>query len=124
MSTLSEHTGNGNPIETRLHAEDTKEQIDSLLQHFDVLPSRFDRFLFKYIYVFLIGNFFLQELLGIPILLLGNSSFSIRLVLLASGSGVLLTVAFISVVWRFNVWRWRTPKMLCDLIEKKRIDVP
>ena len=64
MSTLSEHTGNGNPPATSLHVEDIKEQIDDLLQHFDVLPSRFDRILFKYTYVFLIGNFFLQELTG------------------------------------------------------------
>jgi hypothetical protein len=43
MSTLSEHTGNGNPTATSLQREDTKEQIDGVLQHFDVLPSRFDR---------------------------------------------------------------------------------
>ncbi len=59
MSTLGEHTENENPTVTSLKREDTKEQIDGLLQHFDVLPSRFDRFLFKYIYVFLIGLFFL-----------------------------------------------------------------
>jgi hypothetical protein len=52
MSTLSKHTGNGNPTATSLQPKDTKEQIDGVLQRFDVLPSRFDRFLFKYIYVY------------------------------------------------------------------------
>ena len=42
----------------------------------------------------------------------------------ASEIGVLITATFISVVWRFNVWRSRTPKSLYDLVEKKRIDVP
>src|SRR6266566_9204528 len=124
MSTLSEHTGNGTPTETSLQRGDTKDKIDDLLQHFDVLPSRFDRFLFKYIYVLLIGNFFLGELLLIPILLLSNSSFQIGKFLLGSGFDVLLLVTFISILWRFNVWRLRTPKTLRDLIEKKRIYIP
>jgi hypothetical protein len=124
MSTLGEHTENENPTVTSLKRGDTKEQIDSLLQHFDVLPSRFDRFLFKYIYVFLIGNFFLGELLFIPIYLLGSSSIPIVELLLGSGFDVLITVMFISVFWRFDVWRLRTPKTLYDLIEKKRIYVP
>jgi hypothetical protein len=46
MSTLGEHTGDGNPIVTSLQREDAKEQIDGLLQHFDVLPSTLDRFIF------------------------------------------------------------------------------
>src|SRR2546429_9794006 len=73
MSPLSEHTGNGNPTETRLQREETKEQIDGLLQHFDVLPSRFDRFLFRYIYVYLLGLFFLAQLLNLIYLLARNS---------------------------------------------------
>ena len=36
MSTLSEHTGNGSPTATSLQREDTKEQIDGVLQHFVV----------------------------------------------------------------------------------------
>jgi len=48
MSTLSEHTGNGNPTATRLQQEDTKGRIDGVLRNFDVLPSRFDRFIFRY----------------------------------------------------------------------------
>ncbi len=63
MSTLSEHTGNGSPTETSLQREETKEQIDGLLQHFDVLPSKLDQFIFKHIYIFLIGLFFPIELL-------------------------------------------------------------
>jgi len=33
-------------------------------------------------------------------------------------------VATISVIWRFNVWRSRTPKTLRDLLENKRISLP
>jgi hypothetical protein len=123
MSTSGEHTGNGIPIETSLKREHATQQIDSLLQHFDVLPSRFDRFLFKYISVLLIGDFFLSALLNF-VILLGTGSFPIGEFLLGSGFDVLSTAAIISVVWRFNVWRLRTPKTLYDLIEKKRINVP
>jgi hypothetical protein len=124
MSALGKHTGNENPTVTSLKRGDTKEQIDSILQHFDVLPSKFDRFLFKYTYVYLIGLFFLSELILIPLFLLGYLSFQIGYFLVGSGQLVLLLVTFISVVWRFNVWRLRTPKTLYDLIEKKRIYVP
>jgi hypothetical protein len=124
MSTLGEPTGNENPPVTSLKRGDTKERIDGILQHFDVLPSKFDRFLFKYIYVLLIGYFFLFELILIPLFLLGNISFQIGDFLLGSGLNVLILVTFISVLWRFNVWRLRTPKTLYDFIEKKRIYVP
>jgi hypothetical protein len=56
MSTLSEHTGNGNPTESSRQREDTKAQLDGVLQQFDVLPSRIDRVLFKYIYVYQYGE--------------------------------------------------------------------
>jgi hypothetical protein len=122
MSTLSEHTGNGNPPATRLQREDTKEHIDGVLQHFDVLPSRFDRFLFKYIYVYLIGLFFLDELLFI--IFLGISSqLQVGRVLLGGGSNALIVVGSILVIWPFNVWRLRSPKTLRDLFEKKRLSL-
>jgi hypothetical protein len=73
MSTLSEHTGNRNPTATSRQQEDTKAQLDGVLQHFDVLPSRLDRFLFKYIYVYMFGLLFLAQLLTI-ISLLDSSS--------------------------------------------------
>jgi len=122
MSPLSEHTGNGNSTETRLQREETKEQIDGLLQHFDVLPSRFDRFLFRYIYVYLLGLFFLAQLLNLIYLLARNSQ--VGGALQAVGLSVLPMVATISVIWRFNVWRSRTPKTLRDLLENKRISLP
>src|ERR1700693_1908540 len=53
MSTLSERTGNGTPTETSRQREETKEQIDGMLQQFDVLSSRVDRGIFTYIYVYL-----------------------------------------------------------------------
>src|SRR6266480_2788982 len=68
MSTLSEHTGNGNSTETSLQLEDTKEQIYGVLQHFDVLPSSFDRFMFRSISVYLIGLLFGELLTISPII--------------------------------------------------------
>jgi hypothetical protein len=127
MSTLSEHKGNGNSTETSLQPKNTKEQIDGLLQHFDVLPSRFDRFIFKYIYVYLIGLFFLAPLLILLYIfpLIISSQFPAREFLLeAVGIPALFVLAFILTIWRFNVWRLRTPKTLRDLLEKKRIYLP
>ncbi len=127
ISTLSEHTGNGNPPATSLQPEDTKKQIDGILQHFDVLPSRFDRFLFKYISVYLIGLFFLNTFLYIlTTFLLGNSSaFQITGDFIeAAGIGASIMAGFILVIWLFNVWRSSVPKTLRDLFEKKRIYVP
>jgi len=123
MSTLSEHTGNGNPPATHLQPKDTKEQIDSVLQHFDVLPSSFDRFLFKYIYVYLLGLFVPAELLSIISLLATNTQIE-GVLLRGVGFGVPPLVAIILGIWRFNVWRVRPPKTLRDLIEKKRIALP
>jgi hypothetical protein len=117
MSTLSEHTGNGTPTATSQQREDTKEQIESILQHFDVLPSKLDRFIFKYIYVYLIGFFFPMELLFI-ISLLGRNP-QVGDVLLQGGVGVLSVVIIILFIWSFNVWRLSTPETLRDLLEKK-----
>jgi hypothetical protein len=123
MSTLSEHTGNGKPPETRRQREGTKEQLDDLLQHFDVLPSRVDRFLFKYIYVYLISLFFLAELLIILSLLARNLQVG-GVLLQGVGLGVPPLLVIILVIWRFNIWRGRTPKTLRDLLKEKRIALP
>src|SRR6266496_2825419 len=120
MSTLSEHTGNGNSTETSLQLEDTKEQIYGVLQHFDVLPSSFDRFMFRSISVYLIGLLFGELLTISPII----SQPQAERGLLALEVGALPMVIIISTTWLFNVWRLRTPKMLRDLFEKKRIYLP
>jgi len=120
MSTQSKHTGNGNPTATSLQPKDTKEQIDGILQQFDVLPSRFDRFLFRYYYFFLIGLLFLGELLLIPPILSQPQAGTALLVL---GVGALPMVVIIPIIWLFNVWRSRTPKTLRELFEK-RIALP
>jgi len=111
MSALGEHKG------------DTKEKIEDVLQHFDVLPSKLDRFIFKYIYVYLISLFFLARLLFLLYLSI-SSQFQVREVLFGVGSDVLSVLGIILILWRFNVWRLHTPKTLSDLIEKKRIYVP
>jgi len=86
------------------------------------LPSKLDRCIFRYIYVFIIGIYLLSELLFIPIVFLqGISSFHGGEILLLSGLALFIAVIIISVAWSFNVWRLRAPKMLRDLLEKKRI---
>jgi hypothetical protein len=125
MSTLSEHTGNGTPAETRFHREDAKEQIDSLLKQFDVLPSRFDRFIFRYIYIYLIC-------LLLPGVLLAISPVNSQLIsqpqagtfLLGLGVATLPIIVIISILWRFDVWRRRASKTLCDLLGKRSIYHP
>jgi hypothetical protein len=126
MSTLGEHKGNGNLTEARLQRKDTKAQMNGIPQHFDVLPSRFDRFIFKYIYVYMIGLFFLTAFLFILIsVLLGNNAlYQIGPFLQASGAGASIIVGMIFVIWPFNVWRASIPKMLRDIFEKKRVYIP
>jgi hypothetical protein len=123
MSILSKHTGNGTPTESSLQREEAKVQLDGVLQQFDVLPSNFDRLLFKYIYVYMLGLLFLAQLLTI-ISLLGRNSKVEEVLLTGVGFGVPPTVATILALWRFNVWRWRTPNTLRDLWENKRIALP
>jgi hypothetical protein len=123
MRTLSEHTGNGSPPATLLRREETKAQIAGVLQQFEVVPSRFDRFLFTYIYVYMLGLLFLAQVLFI-ILLLGMNTQIGGVLLLGVGFGVPPTLATILALWRFNVWRVRAPKTLRDLWEHKRIAVP
>jgi hypothetical protein len=125
MGTMGEYKGNGNLTETSLPRENTKAQIDDILQRFDALPSKLNRFIFRYIYIFMIGIYLLSEFLFIPIVLLqGISSFQVGEILLVSGLGLFLLVIIISVAWSFNVWRLHTPKTLRDLLEKKRIYLP
>jgi hypothetical protein len=123
MGTLTEYTGNGNPTATSRQGEETKALLDGVLEHFDVLPSRFDRLLFKYIYVYLLGLFFLGEVVLIIFFLIRNSQVGVALVT-AVGINVTPLVATILAIWRFNVWRVRTPHTLRDLIEQKRIALP
>ena len=116
MSRLSVHTGDGNPPATRLQREDTKERIDGVLRNVDVLPSRFDRFIFKYIYIYLICLF-------LPSVLLLTTLFNSQFVshpqagtfLLGLGVFALPMVVLISMIWLFNSWRLMTPKTLRDL---------
>src|SRR5215831_3708205 len=92
MSTLSEQPGNGNPTATSLQRVQIKEQLDGVLQQFDVLPSRFDRLVLKYIYVYLLGLLFLAQLLFI-IALLSMNIYIGRALVLTGGFGVLPALA-------------------------------
>src|SRR5437868_2740542 len=113
MSTLSEHTGKGNPIATGRPGEDAKAQMDGILQHFDILPSKLERIIFRYLYAFIIGIYVLSEFLLLPLVFLqGTSSLQLGEILLLSGLALFLAVIIICVVWSFNVWRLRTPKTL------------
>ena len=116
MSTLSEQPGNENPTATSLQRVQIKEQLDGVLQQFDVLPSRFDRLMLKYIYVYLLGLLFLAQLLFIIALLSMNIHIG-RVLVLGVGFGVIPTLALIAFIWRFQVWRSRAPHTLRDLLE-------
>ncbi len=105
MGTLSEHAGNGNPIESSRQGEETKERMYSVLQQFEVLPTRFDRLLFQYIYVYLLVLFFLAELLFLIAFLIENRQVEQVLVTVV-GINMPPVVLAILVFWRFNVWRW------------------
>src|SRR5260370_34877766 len=126
MSTPGEHKGNGTLTETSLQREDTKAQINGILQHFDVLPSRFDRFIFKYIYVYLIGLFFPSELLLLFFFLGLSPQLQLQVggILLGSGLNVLSLIALLSILWPFDVWRLRAPKTLADMFRVKRLHTP
>jgi hypothetical protein len=126
MSTLDEYGGHGNPAETLLKREDTRGQIDSVLQHFDVLPVSIDRFIFKYISLYLIGLFVPGELFLLVFFL--NISPQVQAhvggVLLGGGLSALGMVVVLISLWLFHVWRVRTPKTLRDLFEQKHIVMP
>jgi hypothetical protein len=122
MGTLGEYQEKRNLTDTSLPPEDTKAQIAGILQHFDVLPSQSNRVIFRYIYVCMIGLYLLSDFLFIPLVfLLGTSSIQVGEILLLSGLALFPVVIISAIVWSFNVWRFRTPHMLRDLLEKKRI---
>lgn len=122
MGTLSEYTGNGHPIKSSRQPEETKARIESILQQFEVLPTRFDRLLFKYIYVYVLGLFVLGDLpLIIYYVILNRVGEGL---VTAVGINVPPVVVIIVVFWRFNVWRVRAPHTLRDLIEQQRIALP
>jgi hypothetical protein len=123
MSALNGHPGDENPAELSQRKADTKERIYAILQDFEVLPSRFERYIFKHIYIYVLGLYFVAEL----ILLLDrlNTSSSVDAVdLLWIGASVFSAVGILSVPWTFNVWRRSVPKTLRDLVEKRRIYTP
>jgi hypothetical protein len=123
MSPLSEQPGNGNPTATSLQRVQIKEQLDSVLQQFDVLPARFDRLVLKYSYIYLLGLVILAQLPFIIALLSMNIQIG-RVLVLGVGFGVLPTLPLLAFIWRFQAWRSRAPQTLRDLWEHKRIVLP
>src|SRR5579864_8348197 len=126
MSTLGEQHENGNLMETGQQPEETKAPMNGIFQHFDVLPSSFDRSIFKYIYIYLIGLFVPSELLLIFFYLGLSPQLQLQVggVLVGSGLNVLSVIFLLSILWPFDVWRLSAPKTLRDLLEKKRIASP
>ena len=126
MSTLSEHTGNGTPTKQTLLREETIAHIDGLLQWFDVLPSRFDRVIFKYTAVYLPGLFFASEVLLILGFLHSSPQLKAQVggVLSAGGLSALAVVVVLTFLWLFNAWRSDTPLTLRDLLVHRRIAIP
>ena len=123
MGMLSEYIGNGNPPAASRQREEIKAQLDGILRQFDVLPSPFDRLLFKYICAYMLSLLCLAESLVILSLLSGNTHIG-EVLVLGVGFGVPPALATLLILWRFNVWRGRIPNTLRDLIEQKRIVLP
>jgi hypothetical protein len=123
MSAMDEYEGNGNLTETSLQLENTIDQIYNVLQSFEVLPTKFDRFIFNHIYIFLLGLLF-GELLIVPPIISQSQYISLpqaeKWFLLV----MLPMIVIISIILPFNVWRLSTRKMLTDLFEKKRVYIP
>lgn len=120
MSTLGERKSNESSIETGMQLGDTKRQIDSILQQFDIFTSRFDKFMLKYIPIYLISLLF-GELLIVPFM---TSQPQAKTGLLGLGVSALPMMVIVLLIWLFNARRLSTPKTLRDLLEKKRIYLP
>src|SRR5260370_32582013 len=104
MGTMGEYQGKRNLTDTSLPPEDTKAQIAGILQHFDVLPSQSNRFIFRYIYVCMIGLYLLSEFLFIPLVFLqGSSSIQVAEILLLTGLALFPVVLISFIVWSSNV---------------------
>lgn len=121
MSTTSEHLGNGNPKETSTLQEHTKEQIFDILQNFDSKTPKFERLIFRYIYIYLIGLFIPAEIL---ILIDFHYQFQGGRGLLLGGVSFFPIVVIISVMWLYNTWRSSIAQTLHDLFQNKRIYLP
>jgi hypothetical protein len=121
MTKLDEHQANGNATETRPQSVDTAEQIRAVLQTFDVLSSKADKYLFKHAYLYFIGFFLLSLLLLIiPSLLYG----SYYLIIPAISWELFAIVGVCLILWLFNVWRERVSQTLQDIFEYDRIYTP
>jgi len=134
MSALSGHQASGNTTETS--PEDTTRKLDHVLQHFDVIASRRDTFIFRFLPVSLIGLFFLFVLTIISIDILISfhpqstvppgytPQFQIEVFLFYIGFNATPLIGILLTLWTFNIWRSSVPKTLRDIFEKKLIAVP
>jgi hypothetical protein len=128
MNTLGKSQASENTTEAKSLPEDSASRIERVLQSFEVLPSKKEQHFFRYGPLYLLGS-------------------SLLLLVLTLAGGVLLGypksspnyMSFVSITWRylllplvgtslffwvFNVWWGHVPRILRDIFEKRRIDMP
>jgi hypothetical protein len=122
MNTLVEQPGSGDSKTAIMCQEDTLAEIRNLLQNFDVLTSRIERYNFKYAYIFL-SFLYLADLL--QALVFSELSDSKESMAIDNSLYLLFLVIGISLIlWIFKGWQRLIPKTLGYLFFKSRIFVP
>lgn len=122
MNTLKEKKGKKYSTETSQQEIKTEEQVYSVLQSLDLLPSRCDQAIFKRIY-WLFSLFLVYEVV-FALCILGILPASLKTVEFRVELCAFSIALFVSVLLSFKAWRKSAPKMLRDLFEKKRISIP
>jgi hypothetical protein len=120
MSAQNEHPENGNATDASPQSEDSAATIQKVLQDFDVLPSKLERHIFKYGYLYFIGFYFLFVLQSIIHLILLNASNQLVVGnVIGSKNLLLIVVGICLILWSFNAWRGSVLITLQAIYEKK-----
>lgn len=120
MSMLSKQQESGNS------KEDTLVKIHNLLQNFNILPLKIERYNFIYAYVFFI-TLYIADIISMLFFLFVNFKDiprEIRDDLMRTEHLLFGIVGISLILWIFNVWLRILPKTLGDLLSKSRISVP
>jgi hypothetical protein len=120
MRTPNEHQANGNTTEADITA-----QMHTILQNFEVLSSKADKYIFKYAYLYFIGFFLLNLLLFLISYLPYPTAIVLnRFNLFVALFELLFIVGIYLVIWTFNIWREQVPHTLRNIFENDRIYAP
>jgi hypothetical protein len=119
MSIQNEHPAKGNATDSSLLSEDSAATIHKVLQDFDVLPSKVEKHIFKYGYLYFIGFYFLFVLQSIIHLILLHASNRLVGNVIESKNLLLIVVGICLILWSFNSWRGSVLITLQVIYEKK-----